>query len=511
VQGWVTGAPNNGLVLEAANNATATAGAAYYSPTASAPAANLPQLTVAYVTPTPRGAPPNLNVTPGDGGVEVSWNAPRQGDTPGVTGYTAKAVTSAGTVAASATPNGPSAVLTGLTNGQAYTIKVTATNAEGTGPAATATGVTPAAVASSAADIQAVQQFLNSQTALQEGQYPTAPATVQAMTNNGNQAAMIGSQLNSEQLFDASFTPLFNAYDVAETGGTSALSNTLVVPVNGGGAQVYATDDLTYNTLTGVGTSTQASTGSEALTDYLFTISGGSSPAITGYVDADAATYQVSKATDSNASATTLNDIPQLPPGLTPPSAATLSAGSESGSSSHTSVNRAATANWAVANYNGSDDGFGEDCTDFASRAIYYGGGEWRSFPPAPWWNHISDDRYWWFLKGPEPGSNPLSWSHSWAVAADLAYHFWAYQDTYFLHHMYNADRGDIIFADLNPDHDNDAFYDINHTGVISSMSNGIPLIAQHSPGRKYESVIRWINRDPGLTLYITNENPGSG
>lgn len=217
---------------------------------------------------------------------------------------------------------------------------------------------------------------------------------------------------------------------------------------------------------------------------------------------------QLTAAADTYDGISGSGDIPSLPPGLTVPSPATLDSGSES-DSTHTSVNRDAAADWAVDHYNGSDDGFGEDCTDFVSRAIYYGGGEWRHFPPAPWWDHISDDRYWWFFKGLYKWSDPLSWSHSWAVAHDLAIHFWAYQDTYWVRHTSNAHKGDVIFANLNPDYDN--FYDINHTGIISAMSNGIPLIAQHSPGHKYESLIRWLNRDPGMTYWITNPNPNSG
>jgi hypothetical protein len=46
---------------------------------------------------------------------------------------------------------------------------------------------------------------------------------------------------------------------------------------------------------------------------------------------------------------------------------------------------------------------------------------------------------------------------------------------------------------------------------MISAMSNGIPLISQHSVSRKYESLIRWLNVDPGMSYWITNPNPNSG
>jgi len=41
--------------------------------------------------------------------------------------------------------------------------------------------------------------------------------------------------------------------------------------------------NLSYTTITGVGTGTQESTPSGGITDYLFTVSAGTSPVITGY------------------------------------------------------------------------------------------------------------------------------------------------------------------------------------------------------------------------------------
>jgi len=250
VQTWADGGmPNDGMILEAAGNATATSGADYYSTNASAPAADLPELIVTYAPIAAPGAPAGLIVTPGDGGAELRWDVPAdQGDMQGVTGYTAQALTSSGTVAASASPDGTSAVLTGLTNGQQYTIRVAATNADGMGLAATATA-SPAAVAGSAVDIAAVQQFLNARTGLREGEY----ATVSTATSGDSQASAITTQLSAEQPMDASFYSAAQTAAGAETGGSNTLSNTLVVAMADETVQVYATDDLAYTTLTGSG------------------------------------------------------------------------------------------------------------------------------------------------------------------------------------------------------------------------------------------------------------------
>jgi hypothetical protein len=487
VQAWVAGASaNDGLVLEAAGNGTAASGASYYSPTASAPASDLPQLAVEYVTPTPPGAPGNLNVAPGDRGAEVGWHAPgNQGDAIGVTSYTAQALTASGTVAATASTVGTSVVLPGLANGQAYTISVTATNAEGTSPAVTATGITPTAVAGSSNDIQAVQQFLNSQTALQEGQYPTAPLAVNANTTDSIQAAMISGQLNDEQLFDTSFTPLFNAYDVAETSGADALTSTLVVPISGGGAYVYATDNLSYTTLTAAGTSSQDSTSSGALTNYLFRIAGGTSPAITGYVNADAATYQVTEASDVTASATTLNESPDtpLPPGYTAPAPTALTIGNETVAAA--GVNRDGAAEWAVDHWNKGDNGFHPDCTDFVSRSLSRGGGD----PYTPG-NPPTNDYFWYYTRIFNV------WTFSWSVAHDLAVHN-NLIGSYWVQYWNNAHKGDIIFGNFR----GNTFSGITHAGMITKMSNGTPLITQHSYDRLNESLYRWLNS--GLDTHV--------
>jgi len=89
-------------------------------------------------TETVPGPPTDVSAVPGDGQVEVSWNAPL--DTGGlvITGYTATAFPG-GVSCTSATA---SCVITGLTNGETYSISVTATNAVGTSKPSDAVSVT---------------------------------------------------------------------------------------------------------------------------------------------------------------------------------------------------------------------------------------------------------------------------------------------------------------------------------------------------------------------------------
>jgi sugar lactone lactonase YvrE len=84
------------------------------------------------------GPPTDVNAVPGDGQVEVSWNAPL--DTGGlvITGYTATAFPGG----ESCTSTTTSCVITGLTNGATYSITVTAINAVGTSDPSDAVSVT---------------------------------------------------------------------------------------------------------------------------------------------------------------------------------------------------------------------------------------------------------------------------------------------------------------------------------------------------------------------------------
>ncbi|MEZ5142338.1 MAG: fibronectin type III domain-containing protein [Acidimicrobiales bacterium] len=90
------------------------------------------------------GAPRGVQGVPGNGSVQVGWQAPLDdGGTP-ITGYT---VTAAPGGATCSTTGALGCTVAGLTNGQPYTFTVRATNADGTGPAsAPSPAVTPRTV-----------------------------------------------------------------------------------------------------------------------------------------------------------------------------------------------------------------------------------------------------------------------------------------------------------------------------------------------------------------------------
>jgi RHS repeat-associated protein len=150
---------------------------------------------------------------------------------------------------------------------------------------------------------------------------------------------------------------------------------------------------------------------------------------------------------------------------------------------------------WALNNVNGSDNGWGDDCTDFASRALYYGGGDPETWPTSGGnpVNERSNDWYWY--NGSWWGG-PVK-SYSWGGAYNLADHE-ALHGTTFLKYWDYAMAGDIASVSW----DSSSPHNIDHTGVITGMKNGVPIITQHTENTT-ESMNVWKQKNPHMTVWI--------
>jgi hypothetical protein len=168
---------------------------------------------------------------------------------------------------------------------------------------------------------------------------------------------------------------------------------------------------------------------------------------------------------------------------------------STGGQETAASVNRAGAAKWALANWNGTYY-FGDDCADFVSRALAYGGGDPEKIGTNP-----SDDHYWYFLQYRYGHYN----SHSWSVAEDLAIHL-LWRGSYFLKYWNNASPGDVIFANWNGTN----FSGISHVGLVTGMKNGAPLITQHSPSQKNIPLSYWLTHG-GKNVHVWIASPAPG
>jgi cell wall-associated NlpC family hydrolase len=154
---------------------------------------------------------------------------------------------------------------------------------------------------------------------------------------------------------------------------------------------------------------------------------------------------------------------------------------------------------WALANVNGTNNGFADDCADFVSRALQAGGYPF-SYVPSVVVTNSTNDKYWYYFTVKFGRHYP----HSWSVAHDLAVHLVDMKSTRVLNPK-NAQPGDVIFANWN----GTSFAGISHVGIITGMSKGVPLITQHTPSQKNISLTYWLKHGGrNVHVWIYSPNP---
>lgn len=459
--------------------------------------------------------------------VLASWAAPTQtgyvdttGATDGVTSYTVTVSDTSGATVSTTSVTSPRAVLTGLTDGSAYTITVAATNPAATGPTVTSSSVTPVAVAGGPAQyISAAAQLLNAQDNLETG---TVFSTADAISGD-TEAAEITAELGVDATGYEAIDTDMASDDQQDTDDTTSLSNSLAVPsTTGQTVTVYTTANETFTTIdtsTGTSTSIPGSTTSDMA--YLF-LASATAPTMVGRADGDAITEPLTENSSDTATAT---NEPSGAPSSTPPDAddatdttgslatsagsiepaiQTTSATTEAAAVTHPSLGGIAA--WANANLNRGYNGFGDDCTDFVSRALHFGGGlhevglplfAGRNYNPDTWF-----DTTWTNL---HTGGRYAAFSSTWSLVQQSA-DYQSYIGAHWLSWK-SAQSGDIIYVDWTSSH----FNELNHAAVIVRAVSTNLYMDQHSPTQSYVplwkigSLFTWQKADPGVHVWIAD------
>ena len=216
-----------------------------------------------------------------------------------------------------------------------------------------------------------------------------------------------------------------------------------------------------------------------------------------GYTDPDGLIYLINRYYDPSTGQFTSVD-PELSTTLEPYSYAAGDPVIDLDPTGLAHVDLSGAAKWAYRNINASYDGFGDDCTDFVSRALVNGGNDAMTVErPTP--QYTTDNKYWflvWFRAADV-------WSDSWSVARDLYYHLLD-RGSHTISPK-NAIPGEIIFANWNGNKPSG----IDHAGIITGMKNGVPQITQHSPSQ-HTTLTYWL-KTGGSDVHVWILEPKAG
>ncbi|MFG3497921.1 amidase domain-containing protein [Streptomyces sp. NPDC047928] len=486
LQSWMERGTNEGLVLTAPVGAT---GASYHSG-AAADASKRPQLVVEYVPPTAPGAASDIRVGAGDTALLATWNAPLD---PGAAGeeprYTVRLERADGSMVAEQETSGPRAVFSGLDNALTYRVAVTPKNSFGAGAVSRSTLTQGATVAGGAAQYGAyVQEYLDARGKIMTG------------------ASLIAADAAAEAPRGSVFRELLSAQEAGLVGGREGLETqgqsygsasyvlSDVVVSKGTGTDVVVRATVTETvTIRTAGMEGEEQTGGRASRRFTFNVSGESAVLASEVDDTDAGltlSATVAAETQVEASSIENSDVPSDDPGSIPLGEngfpAQEAAAFQLSAFRAASVNGHGTGNWAY-NNTGVKWEYPQDCTNFVSKALYYGGGmKFR-------WGGRKTDGAWWqqyYLFGSVKNK-----SYTWSGAENLRRHFSGHRPATRVAAAGSARVGDIIFFKWK----NERVY--NHAAVVTANARGNIALAQH--GRNSHTTLNDI-----LTYYRSKKDP---
>lgn len=462
VQSWAELGDNNGMLLRAADG---TPGASYYASSAS-DSAKRPTLTIQYIPPSVPGPVEDIAVSPGDKGLLVRWNPPLTGGAAGEdTAYTVKVENTDGQSVATVETTAPRAVVTGLDNSRAYRIAVTAHNSFGNGPDSRSALSQPAAVSGGSTLYQTyVQDYLTARGRILTGASLTA----------GDAAAESSQGAVFRDLLQAQEEGLVGAREALEQRGQSyssasvELSDLLVRRgANTTEVIVRATVKESQTVRTdGVDDPTEGRNDKR----FTFTVKDGAVSLTTEADDASASlTLSPTAAAEAQVEpeAPEDADLPADDDGALPlddkgfPVADTARLATTRASA----VDGHGTSNWAF-NHRGIEWEYKQDCTNFVSKALYYGGHmKFRKGgrkADHSWWQEYYA---WGLIKNK---------SYTWAGADNLRRHVTKYRHSRTVSSAGASKVGDLIFLKWKKE----SRY--NHVAVVWANSRGQVHLVQH-------------------------------
>ncbi|MBO1416961.1 DNRLRE domain-containing protein [Streptomyces sp. FH025] len=462
VGSWIEKGEAYGLALRPPAGWTGTA--RYSSATAADPAKR-PKLTLDYLAPTAPGAAEQVAAVGGDGALVVTWNAPADRGSVGEVGYTVRVETSAGVPVQEVTTGDLRASFTGLDNARSYRAVVTARNGYGAAAPVASAVVQGTPTAGGPDQYRGyVQEYLDARNKIKMKAGFTAPDAAAEAAHGTVFVDLLATQeaslvANREAL--ATQNQLYTAAAVS-------LTDVVVDQQTAGKVVVRATVKDSVMIRSGGVDSPSESVGAKR---FEFTV--GTAAVLVSEADDLAAQQQLSSSAAAQAQvevadaaqpdpADAQKAVPLDANGFPVQPAQSAAGAVQAG------YNYNGTADWARRNVNIGWD-FSQDCTNFVSKALYYGGGMRPRYGFKTWDSAWWTNDYWLF-----------GWhknrSYTWAGAANLHRHLLNYRYSTWLRWTSEARPGDVVFFKWRDEPR------INHAAVVVSWGARMEL-RQH--GRK--------------------------
>ncbi|WP_411070013.1 amidase domain-containing protein [Streptomyces sp. cmx-4-25] len=434
--------------------------------------AKRPRLVIEYVAPEAPGAPQDLKVTPGDGGLLTTWNPPADlGSATDGAEYDVVVTKADGTRAARVTTREPHAVVTGPPGSTALRVTVTARTAHGASPAvASAPEQLVTVPAGPAVHRDIVTRYLEARNALLRGTRATA---AEALAAAGPAGASFQDLLNGQAAELVGTRESLARHGSHYTDATSTLSDVLV-GIDGNGAVFLRALVEDKAVLSFDGAAAEPEEGSR---EQRFTFSTNSgAPLLHAETDAPAAEKVLSRSAAAEDGLEVagepegaVGDVPDSPIALDAegfPVEAPAAAGTRMARAAQ--VSGSGTADWASRNL-GTKWEYGQDCTNFVSKALYHGGGmKTRS-------GGRKHDRVWWqqyYLFGTVKNK-----SYTWSGAENFRRHMTTYRGAQFVNAV-TARPGDLVLFEWKKER----VY--NHVAIVSANRHGVQLLQHGGKGR---------------------------